>query len=535
MRAATPSFPPRPRARRLLLAGACALASLPAAAEKLTYRFTGTIADVAGALASEFAIGEPVTGSFQVDTQTPDAVAGDPALGFYVGAISALAVHFGDYPLRTDSGYVQVDDQAGFDRFIAARSPLPCCGAVVGAYEPSAFALQLDGNAATLSSDAIPTNLSLGAFSSARSVYIEFSDPGVPGTIRVGAVVESLAVESTPVPVDWEGGPSGEAGGVGVTVSDLEGASVGEADLSGFDFAEAPLAAVPSEVLVYEATSGWTATTSEPVGRLLVHARDWRGAGAGVDPVRYVFDASFQIVAGFAAATVVASGDGDALELPGTGLHSGVLEFCGPIASVSAIATTFSSAEQALTLSVSPLAGAIPVTWTSPGEATAGPIAVAVAGALEPGLDELGYTSAAFAAAPLCSRASSLLYDTGSSWTVSLSAPVESLLVYARAWRGTDAGVDPVTYEFDAPFTILSGLTEATVEQGGTRLVLPATGFHDGILRFAGPLAALHVETNTSSGSQQAVTFAVPEPGSGLAALAAAAALTAIAGRRRPW
>jgi hypothetical protein len=89
-----------------------------------------------------------------------------------------------------------------------------------------------------------------------------------------------------------------------------------------------------------------------------------------------------------------------------------------------------------------------------------------------------------------------------------------------------------VTYDFDAPFTILSGLTEATVEQGNTRLSLPATGFHDGILRFAGPLASLHVENNSGTSSQQAMTFAVPEPGGGLAALAAAAALLALARRR---
>lgn len=137
-----------------------------------------------------------------------------------------------------------------------------------------------------------------------------------------------------------------------------------------------------------------------------------------------------------------------------------------------------------------------------------------------------------FAAAPLCSTAPTIEYSAESDWSASLSAPVDTLLVYAVFWRAS--GGDPVTHQFDAPFTITSGFGEALVENGGTRLSLPATTpFHSGILRFDGPISSLSVDTNSTTFSRQVMTLAVPEPSGGSASLAIFALLTCARFRAR--
>ena len=75
----------------------------------------------------------------------------------------------------------------------------------------------------------------------------------------------------------------------------------------------------------------------------------------------------------------------------------------------------------------------------------------------------------------------------------------------------------------------------ASVENAGTRLVLPADTFYSGILHFAGPRDAVSVQVNTVSSSAQTMTFAaVPEPANATAiAISALAALRFRAGWRR--
>jgi hypothetical protein len=149
------------------------------------------------------------------------------------------------------------------------------------------------------------------------------------------------------------------------------------------------------------------------------------------------------------------------------------------------------------------------VDWTTPTTAMADGIAVALDGLSGPGLDRFDLKGDAFRAAEQCSTAQVVTHATKSDWTLTLSAPARTLLVYVYGWRGPGAGVDPTTFQFDAPFTIRSGLAGATVENGGTRLSLPATAFHDGILRFDGPISSLSVDTNSNAIGEQALTFAL--------------------------
>ena len=180
--------------------------------------------------------------------------------------------------------------------------------------------------------------------------------------------------------------------------------------------------------------------------------------------------------------------------------------------------------------------GVTAVDWTTPTAGKANGIDVSVASLGGPRLARFPLTTSDFAAAPLCSTAQTVGYATGSDWSLTLSEPADAILVYAKFWRGAGGEIDPVTYQFDAPFTIVSGLTNASVSNGNTLLSLPVASFHDGILRFEGPIAGLSVDTDSSSGDEQSMTFAVvPEPEAGaLASLAALVLLRhRLAARRR--
>ena len=180
----------------------------------------------------------------------------------------------------------------------------------------------------------------------------------------------------------------------------------------------------------------------------------------------------------------------------------------------------------------------IPVSWISTVGGSAGDITVTIEGLLNPSLhlgsSEFRFQGPDFAAGPLCSTSGQLSYQFGSDWTATLEEPVRALLVYAKVWRGPYGDFHPVTYRFDAPFTIASGLTQASVSEDDTLLSLPVSVFHDGILRFDGPISSLGVDTNITGGGSQRMTLAVetPEPGAAATALAALATLIAVVRRR---
>jgi hypothetical protein len=116
-----------------------------------------------------------------------------------------------------------------------------------------------------------------------------------------------------------------------------------------------------------------------------------------------------------------------------------------------------------------------------------------------------------FSFAPGSNSEEVIEYDVRFDWSATLSAPVDDLLLYAVFWRGFFAGTDPVTYKFDRPFTIESGLASATVS--GMTLTLPGSsnaGTHSGILQFDGPISSLTMTTNATGHSQQSLTFSIP-------------------------
>jgi hypothetical protein len=335
--------------------------------------------------------------------------------------------------------------------------------------------------------------------------------------------------------VEWDTATTGSADHVGVVMTGLADPAPTLVDLSIPAFAAAPSFALVSG-LDYAAGSSWTVDFSEPVASLLIYPRFWRGSnGSGPDPITYHFDVPFSIRSGLADASIVGNLGGLILSLPGGAFHDGVVQVPGPLTSLTVTPNTATGSLQTLAMAVVPMPSARPVVWTTPNSGTAGGVTVTLA--------ELGATASLqradlsgpdFAVAPLAASAPVVEYDTGADWTATFSEPVEGVLLYAKAWRGSDAAADPVTYRFDAPFTILSGLDAAAVSEDGTLLTLPAAEFHDGIVYVPGPLTSLAVTGNEPSDVAQVMTLAVvPEPGSAGAGLAAAGALLALGVRPR--
>jgi hypothetical protein len=154
---------------------------------------------------------------------------------------------------------------------------------------------------------------------------------------------------------------------------------------------------------------------------------------------------------------------------------------------------------------------AIPVVWDEITftEGQLGSSTVQMFNASDPSffIDDL--TGPDYAAAPLSPNTVTFDYDTLSDWTATFDPPVENLLLYLVNWRGVAGGPDPVTYQFDQPFTVLSGLGGTTVSNGNTMLTVPGGIFADGIVQFSGPVSSLSVQTNSDVGNAQSLTFGI--------------------------
>ena len=129
------------------------------------------------------------------------------------------------------------------------------------------------------------------------------------------------------------------------------------------------------------------------------------------------------------------------------------------------------------------------------------------------GLPSTGnFSAAAYDFAPMGTAEEYAGYAAATDWTATFDPPVDDLLLYTYFWRGAGAGgPDPVTYAFDRPFTIVSGMDGAVVN--GNTLELASNTFDSGILRFTGPISTLSVVTSaTSTGAGQGLTFATVTP-----------------------
>ena len=89
---------------------------------------------------------------------------------------------------------------------------------------------------------------------------------------------------------------------------------------------------------------------------------------------------------------------------------------------------------------------------------------------------------------PLTAATEGIAYNTGQDWAATFAQPI-NFLMYLETWRTAD-------YTFDSSFTILSGLSGASVS--GNTLTINPIGSNDGILLFANPVSSLNlVSANT--------------------------------------
>lgn len=154
---------------------------------------------------------------------------------------------------------------------------------------------------------------------------------------------------------------------------------------------------------------------------------------------------------------------------------------------------------------------AIPVVWDEITftEGQMGNITVEMINVSSPSLTIFDLSEPNYAAAPLSPNQVVFDYSALADWTATFDPPVENLLLYVVNWRGVAGGPDPVTYQFDQPFTVLSGLGGTSVSNGNTLLSVPDGIFADGIVQFSGPVSSLSVQTNSDASSRQELTFGV--------------------------
>lgn len=162
------------------------------------------------------------------------------------------------------------------------------------------------------------------------------------------AVVALLPLLSTQVnagviPVDWGSETSGDLNGVGVRLTNISTPFGGL--LTDFylgpasDFAAAPLPP-GTQMVQYAENSNWTATFAQPVNNLLLYVIGWRGQQSfdPDDPSTYTFDRPFTVLSGLEDVSV----SGNTLTIPDTGgsngYHSGIIQFSGPVTSISVVA-----------------------------------------------------------------------------------------------------------------------------------------------------------------------------------------------------
>lgn len=174
--------------------------------------------------------------------------------------------------------------------------------------------------------------------SQALSQSIAIAATAVTGTF----VAFSAPTMAATVGVNWVSPTMGELNGVDVNFS--AGSSFFSTDLSGSDYAAAPLSS-SQQIASYSANSDWTATFSSPVSDLLLYPVFWRGSSS--NPTTYTFDQPFTILSGLGAATV----SGNTLSVP-SNFVSGVIQFNDPVSSLSVTTNSINVANQPLTFGV---------------------------------------------------------------------------------------------------------------------------------------------------------------------------------------
>jgi hypothetical protein len=177
-----------------LAAGASLALASAAPATQLIVSFTGSVSIVDPALASQFAIGDPIAGTVVYESTTPD-IQPDPTFAVYSGAVGSGAFMFGSYSATGSSGSITVQLGTSSDSFEAFVGSVT--GAPVGSFAVTDLGLRLEDSSATVfPDDSLPTSLDLADFDIARAT-IGFDD----GNSFALVLADLSALSVTPVSV----------------------------------------------------------------------------------------------------------------------------------------------------------------------------------------------------------------------------------------------------------------------------------------------------------------------------------------------
>jgi hypothetical protein len=162
----------------------------PADAALLTFSWTGTVTEVDAPLASAAQIGDPGSGSFQIESTTPDNDA-SATFGDYPGPTN-MTITLGGLTATSALGTIGGLSVFDFTFDGIELDTGPWTGAPVGAFEVTFAALNMeDADATTFASDAIPTSLTLADFE-IRLFRIGYSNGETSAEVR--GIVESITV-----------------------------------------------------------------------------------------------------------------------------------------------------------------------------------------------------------------------------------------------------------------------------------------------------------------------------------------------------
>jgi hypothetical protein len=176
-----------------------------ARAATITYAYTGTVTTVHSPLGGTFAVGDPFTGTFVLDTEATASGCGSvSACVFYLSPLQTYSATVGSYGFSGVGYEVIVDHFNGEDywEFDSGYNGTTVSGPAVNGLKPIGFYLQLSdpSGAALTGVSLVPPVLSDYSIATFRLVFEDFPPASLSGTIASISVVEPTPPTPPAVP-----------------------------------------------------------------------------------------------------------------------------------------------------------------------------------------------------------------------------------------------------------------------------------------------------------------------------------------------
>lgn len=155
---------------------------------------------------------------------------------------------------------------------------------------------------------------------------------------------------SAPVGTVWSSTTAGTLNGVGFSLPTHSGRSILSWSFTASDFSAAPLGS--ADILVHDANDpNLSFTFGSPVSNLRLYLVSKRGVATanGPSPTTLTFSSPFSILSGLSTATASSA---TTLQLADDGLQNGIIQFAGPLSSLSWTTTATGASQEGFTFGV---------------------------------------------------------------------------------------------------------------------------------------------------------------------------------------